>query len=137
MKQGVERGAGARRQSQVRSEGKTASFLDGRGPGPRASGLASISSSALTAMQEMSEAGSPTRGTRGPCPPPFTRARCIPTQTHWKLTAHGHTWYLHGAGKDPQVLICPSGPSSALHSPPSASLLPASRSALLDAVGQP
>ena len=39
MKQGVERGAGARRQSQVRSEGKTASFLDGRGPGPRASGL--------------------------------------------------------------------------------------------------
>ena len=30
----------------------------------------------------------------------------------------GHTWYMHGADKDPQVLIRPSGPSSALHLPP-------------------
>lgn len=125
MRLGVKGGSGARRQSQVQREGETASFLDGRGPGPKASGLVSISSSALTAMQEMSEAGSPTRETRGPCPLPFTKARRIPTQTHWKLAARGHTWYLHRADKDPQVLICPSGPSSALHSPPPASLLPA------------
>ena len=132
---GVKGGAGARRQSQVRREGKTASFLDGRGPGPRASGLVSISSSVLTAMQEMSEAGSPTRGTRGPCPLPFTRARRIPTQTRWKLawTYLVYAWSRQG----------PPGPdsplwtflSSALASP--ASLLPASQSTLLDAFGRP